>query len=124
MKIVTIDKIMKIPNSYKFYPNTIKKLKDISKSQGKPMTSVLEFLIHNFDDLRFKDGKEISIKKVENDNQKFKYPKTYKLYSKTTKLLDEISKSQGETKTTVLEFLIHNFDNLELKEDTYKTNVK
>jgi len=53
-----------------------------------------------------------------------KVAKTYKFYPETIEKLEDIAKSQGKNMTTVLEFLINNFDNLELKEDNYKTNVK
>lgn len=55
-----------------------------------------------------------------------KVSKTYKFYPETIAKLEKISKQQNKSMTTVLEFLIDNFDNLELKEENnYKrTNIK
>lgn len=54
LKIVS-NKPKKEMKSYKFYPETVEKLEKISKQQGKSMTTVLEFLINNFDNLTLKD---------------------------------------------------------------------
>ena len=53
LKIVEREK--RIPRTYKFLPRTINKLKEISSSQGKSMTTILEYLIDNFEDLTLKD---------------------------------------------------------------------
>lgn len=54
LKIVS-NKPKKVAKTYKFYPDTIDNLEKISKRQGKSMTTVLEFLINNFDKLALKD---------------------------------------------------------------------
>jgi len=54
LKIVS-NKPKKKMVSYKFYPKTIEQLEKISKQQGKSMTTVLEYLIDNFDKLVLKD---------------------------------------------------------------------
>lgn len=54
LKVVS-EKPNKVAKTYKFYPETIKKLEKISKQQNKSMTTVLEFLINNFDNLVLKD---------------------------------------------------------------------
>jgi hypothetical protein len=54
LKVVSVDKPKKIPKTYKFYPETIKKLEKISKQQGESMTTVIEYLVNNFDNLELK----------------------------------------------------------------------
>lgn len=54
LKIVS-NKPKKKMVSYKFYPKTIERLEKISKQQNKSMTTVLEYLIDNFDNLVLKD---------------------------------------------------------------------
>ena len=54
LKIVS-NKPKKVAKTYKFYPDTIDNLEKISKRQNKSMTTVLEFLINNFDKLTIKD---------------------------------------------------------------------
>lgn len=57
LKIVS-NKPKKEMKCYKFHPDTIEKLQNIAKQQEKSMTTVLEFLINNFDNLVLKEDCE------------------------------------------------------------------
>lgn len=55
LKVIKTTRVKKVAKTYTFYPETIKKLEEISKKQGKSMSTVLEYLINNFDNLELKE---------------------------------------------------------------------